>query len=125
MQRSKLPPQKAAPLVQRILASGPLRHAEVQVHVGPAILRAVRARPRQRGSDDLLVGLRALEQQVADRAPLLGREHTREDMQEHRDSKHLDERPELVGRIRPTGRPVGHGRGAQNLPGRLIQRLCP
>jgi hypothetical protein len=47
-----------------------------KVGVGPGILRTARARPRQRGTDDLLVVLGALDQQVADRAPLLGREYT-------------------------------------------------
>jgi len=75
MKRSKLPIQEAAPLVERVLASGSIRHAEVEVQVGPAILGTARARARLRGSDDLLVVLGALEQPVSDRAPLLGREH--------------------------------------------------
>ncbi len=76
MKRAKLPIHEAAPLVERVLASGPIRDAEVEVHVRPTILCTARTRACQRGSDDRLVILGALEQQVSDRAPLLGREHT-------------------------------------------------
>jgi hypothetical protein len=78
MKGSKLAVQEAAPLLERVLASSPVRHAEVKVDVRPAILRTARARARarQRGSDDHLVLLGALEQQVTNRVPLLGREHT-------------------------------------------------